>query len=198
MTSACILNVCLSLLLLLMVEKPFPSKERDGLLPNQIWTQKYSIPGGNYWSWILDISFINGASFVYEIFSIKMHVNACMVYTSNKYLASNTQSKPDSLIWKRGAKGRFKVRAYHQLLRSSVGSIPKSPWKCIWRNKETLKVEYFTWLVAHGGYLTRENLQKRGLHICSRCPLCEREIRMLTTSPLIAHSPCRSGISFLT
>lgn len=37
------------------------------------------------------------------------------------------------------------------------------------------EVAYFCWVLAHDGRLTRANLQKRGVHMCSRCFFCERD-----------------------
>ncbi|WMV56231.1 hypothetical protein MTR67_049616 [Solanum verrucosum] len=45
----------------------------------------------------------------------------------------------------------------------------------IWKTKIPYKVNCFTWLLAKETVLTHENLNKRGVHLCSRCFLCEEQ-----------------------
>lgn len=42
-----------------------------------------------------------------------------------------------------------------------------------------MTVECVTWLVVQGACPTQDNLQRRGLNLCSRCSLCERQIEDL-------------------
>lgn len=46
------------------------------------------------------------------------------------------------------------------------------------------KVAYFTWLLAKEAVLTRENLKRRKISLCSRCYLC---VKRLTVSQFFSH-----------
>lgn len=74
--------------------------------------------------------------------------------------------RPGSLSWKWDAKRKFSVKSWYQKLKPLQHGLLAS--ECIW--KKTLKVECFT---VGEAYLAHNNLQKRGINICSRCPLCE-------------------------
>lgn len=96
-------------------------------------------------------------------------------------------SRSNSLIWKGDVKGKFTMKGCYKLQRDLSASIPLWPWKCIWRNKAPLKVECFTWLVAHGACLTHENLQKEGSLCVADVHFVKGRMRILSINHLFIH-----------
>ena len=48
-----------------------------------------------------------------------------------------------------------------------------SPWKKIWRMTVPGKIKHFMWRLAHNSMAVCVNLQRRGLDISMRCPVCQ-------------------------
>ena len=69
-------------------------------------------------------------------------------------------SEEDSVLWKGGGSGIFRVKeAYNLLVASNDIVFPK---KCIWVDKVPTKVVFFAWEATWGKVLTLDRLQKRG------------------------------------
>ncbi|WMV27348.1 hypothetical protein MTR67_020733 [Solanum verrucosum] len=88
---------------------------------------------------------------------------------------SNLSEEEDSLVWNVGSKGCFTVNSAYEDLHTVGFEEVEWPWKMIWKTKIPYKVNCFTWLLAKETVLTHENLNKRGVHLCSRCFLCEEQ-----------------------
>uniref|UniRef100_A0A0V0IE94 Putative ovule protein n=1 Tax=Solanum chacoense TaxID=4108 RepID=A0A0V0IE94_SOLCH len=88
---------------------------------------------------------------------------------------SNLSEEEDSLVWNVGSKGCFTVNSAYEDLNTVGIEEVEWPWKMIWKTKIPYKVNCFTWLLAKETVLTHENLNKRGVHLCSRCFLCEEQ-----------------------
>ena len=79
-------------------------------------------------------------------------------------------SEEDSVFWKGGGSGIFRVKeAYNLLVASNDIVFPK---KCIWVDKVPTKVVFFAWEATWGKVLTLDRLQKRGWQFPNRCFLC--------------------------
>jgi len=68
----------------------------------------------------------------------------------------------DSLRRDGERQGNFTVKSAYKEGNTSNFQIHEWPWKLIWKVKILYKVACFTWLLARGSVLTRENLGKRG------------------------------------
>ena len=76
----------------------------------------------------------------------------------------------DSVIWKGGGHGLFRIRDAYKLLTSpNVITFPK---KSIWVDKVPIKVAFFAWEATWEKVLTLDRLQRRGWHLPNRCFLC--------------------------
>ncbi|RVX21198.1 LINE-1 reverse transcriptase-like [Vitis vinifera] len=72
----------------------------------------------------------------------------------------------DSVIWKEGGHGRFRIRdAYKLLTGPNVITFPK---KSIWVDKVPSKVAFFAWEASWEKVLTLDRLQRRGWHLPNR------------------------------
>ena len=84
-------------------------------------------------------------------------------------------SEEDSVLWKGGGHGAFRIRdAYNLLAAPSAIAFPK---KSIWVDKVPTKVAFFACEATWEKILTLDRLQKWGWHLPNRCFLhgCEEE-----------------------
>ena len=82
----------------------------------------------------------------------------------------------DSVCWKGGRNGQFRVKKAYSLLVSPIVSV--FPNSCIWVDKVPTKIAFFAWEATWGKMLTLDRLQKRGWQLPNCCFLCgcEEEI----------------------
>ena len=79
-------------------------------------------------------------------------------------------SEEDSMLWKGGGHGTFRIRdAYNLLAAPSAIAFPK---KSIWVDKVPTKVAFFACEATWEKILTLDRLQKWGWHLPNRCFLC--------------------------
>ncbi|KAJ9682385.1 hypothetical protein PVL29_018325 [Vitis rotundifolia] len=81
-----------------------------------------------------------------------------------------TSSKEDSVFWKEGNHGTFRVKDAFRLL--DAPNDTAFPVKCIWVDKVPTKVAFFAWEASWGKILTLDRLQKRGWQLANYCFLC--------------------------
>ena len=81
-----------------------------------------------------------------------------------------TSSEEDSVLWKGGGHGCFRVKDAYNLL--VVPNDCAFPINCIWVDKVPTKVAFFAWKATWGKILTLDRLQKRGWQLPNRCFLC--------------------------
>uniref|UniRef100_M1AL70 Reverse transcriptase zinc-binding domain-containing protein n=1 Tax=Solanum tuberosum TaxID=4113 RepID=M1AL70_SOLTU len=96
------------------------------------------------------------------------------------------QEGVDCLWWNGHPKGLYKVSSGYKLLHQIEPMNTFWPWKQIWKIRISYKVACFTWLLTKESVLTRENLIRRKISLCSRCFLCEKEVE--TVNHLFLHS----------
>ncbi|RVW79591.1 putative ribonuclease H protein [Vitis vinifera] len=76
----------------------------------------------------------------------------------------------DSILWRQGRSGQFRVKeAYSLLARSDDIGFPS---RSIWVARVATKVAFFAWEATWGKVLTLDRLQRRGLQLPNRCFLC--------------------------
>ncbi|KAJ9683534.1 hypothetical protein PVL29_019210 [Vitis rotundifolia] len=76
----------------------------------------------------------------------------------------------DSVLWRKGKRGQFRVKeAYSLLARSDDIGFPS---RNIWVARVPTKVAFFAWEATWGKVLTLDRLQRRGLQLPNRCFLC--------------------------
>ncbi|KAJ9702452.1 hypothetical protein PVL29_004269 [Vitis rotundifolia] len=76
----------------------------------------------------------------------------------------------DSVLWRKGKRGQFRVKeAYSLLARSDDIGFPS---RSIWVARVPTKVAFFAWEATWGKVLTLDRLQRRGLQLPNRCFLC--------------------------
>ncbi|RVW16783.1 putative ribonuclease H protein [Vitis vinifera] len=76
----------------------------------------------------------------------------------------------DSVFWKEGRNGQFRVKKAYNLLVSPMAAIfPKSN---IWVDRVPTKIAFFAWKAAWGKMLTLDRLQKRGWQLPNCYFLC--------------------------
>ncbi|RVW77399.1 hypothetical protein CK203_048088 [Vitis vinifera] len=76
----------------------------------------------------------------------------------------------DSVLWRKGRSGQFRVKeAYNLLVRSNDTNFPS---RSIWVARVPTKVAFFAWEATWGRVLTLDRLQRRGLQLPNRCFLC--------------------------
>ncbi|RVX18327.1 putative ribonuclease H protein [Vitis vinifera] len=76
----------------------------------------------------------------------------------------------DSILWRKGRNGQFRVKeAYNLLARSDDTGFPS---RSIWVTRVPTKVCFFAWEATWGRVLTLDRLQRRGLQLPNRCFLC--------------------------
>ena len=82
-------------------------------------------------------------------------------------------SEEDSVLWKGGGHGTFRIRdAYNLLAAPSAIAFPK---KSIWVDKVPTKVAFFACEATWEKILTLDRLQKWGWHLPNHCFLCGYE-----------------------
>ncbi|KAJ9692984.1 hypothetical protein PVL29_011901 [Vitis rotundifolia] len=81
-----------------------------------------------------------------------------------------TSSEEDSVFWKEGNHGTFRVKDAFRLL--DAPNVTAFPVKCIWVDKVPTKVAFFAWEASWGKILTLDRLQKRGWQLANCCFLC--------------------------
>ena len=101
----------------------------------------------------------------------------------------------DSLIWIGNKKGTFTVKSAYHIASSMVdldedgecssGNERTSLWKRIWHQKIPPKLKIFAWRTCVNGLPTMFNLNHRGIHCSSFCPLCDKAIE--TTAHALFH-----------
>ena len=76
----------------------------------------------------------------------------------------------DSVFWKEGRNGQFRVKkAYNLLVNPMAAIFPKSN---IWVDRVPTKIAFFAWKAAWGKMLALDRLQKRGWQLPNCCFLC--------------------------
>ena len=99
----------------------------------------------------------------------------------------------DSLIWIGNKKGSFTVKSAYHITSSMVdsdedgesGNARTSLWKRIWHQKIPPKLKIFARRTYVNGLPTMFNLNHRGIHCSSFCPLCDKAIE--TTAHALFH-----------
>ncbi|RVW43661.1 hypothetical protein CK203_080462 [Vitis vinifera] len=73
----------------------------------------------------------------------------------------------DSVLWRKGRNGQFRVKeAYSLLVRSDDTGFPS---RSIWVARVPTKVAFFAWEATWGKVLALDRLQRRGLQLPNRC-----------------------------
>ena len=101
----------------------------------------------------------------------------------------------DCLIWIGKKRGEFTVKNAYHIASSIVDSIEEGEstsssswtllWKRIWQQKVPPKLKIFAWRICVNGLPTMQNLNHRGIHYSSFCPLCDKAIK--TTAHAFLH-----------
>ena len=77
------------------------------------------------------------------------------------YLKGHRPSlEEDSVMWRRGRNGQFRVKEAYRLLANPNDTV--FPSRCIWVDRVPTKVAFFTWEMTWGKLLTLDRLQIRG------------------------------------
>ena len=76
----------------------------------------------------------------------------------------------DSVIWKEGGDGLFRVKRVYSVLASPI--VVEFPYSNVWVDKVPTKIVFFAWEAAWGKVLTLDRLQRRGWQFPNRCFLC--------------------------
>ncbi|RVW77375.1 LINE-1 retrotransposable element ORF2 protein [Vitis vinifera] len=76
----------------------------------------------------------------------------------------------DSVLWRKGRRGQFKVKEVYSLLARCDDT--GFPSRSIWVARVPTKVAFFTWEATWGKVLTLDRLQRRGLQLPNHCFLC--------------------------
>ncbi|RVW44612.1 Heat shock protein 90-5, chloroplastic [Vitis vinifera] len=76
----------------------------------------------------------------------------------------------DSIKWRQGRKGSFRVKEAYSLLDKSNASL--FPARGIWVDRVPTKVSFFAWEATWGKVLTLDKLQIRGVQLPNCCFLC--------------------------
>ena len=76
----------------------------------------------------------------------------------------------DSVFWKKGEDGLFKVKKAYRVLANAEGA--GFPHSNVWVDKVPTKIAFFAWEAAWGKVLTLDRLQRRGWQFPNRCFLC--------------------------
>jgi len=95
------------------------------------------------------------------------------------------QGRDNNLAWHYDKHGVFSVKSAYKVARADFlrnksnfgqqgGSNcnPGGPWKNIWKLRCPNKIKHFLWRFAHNSHPLRCNLARRGMKICTRCPVC--------------------------
>ncbi|XP_059591088.1 putative ribonuclease H protein At1g65750 isoform X2 [Vitis vinifera] len=96
----------------------------------------------------------------------------------------------DSVFWKKGEDGLFKVKkAYNVLVNSQGVDFPHSN---VWVDKVPTKIAFFAWEATWGKVLTLDRLQRRGWQLPNRCFLCGCEEE--TINHILIHCTVAKGL----
>ncbi|RVW26393.1 putative ribonuclease H protein [Vitis vinifera] len=76
----------------------------------------------------------------------------------------------DSVFWKEGKDGLFKVKKAYSVLANTEGA--EFPHSNVWVDRVPTKIAFFAWEAAWGKVLTLDRLQRRGWQFPNRCFLC--------------------------
>ena len=76
----------------------------------------------------------------------------------------------DSVFWKEGEDGLFKVKKAYSVLANTEGA--EFPHSNVWVDRVPTKIAFFAWEAAWGKVLTLDRLQRRGWQFPNRCFLC--------------------------
>ncbi|RVX17177.1 hypothetical protein CK203_003109 [Vitis vinifera] len=76
----------------------------------------------------------------------------------------------DSVIWKEGRDGLFRVKKAYSVLASPI--VAEFPNNNIWVDRVPTKLAFFAWEAAWGKVLTLDRLQRRGWQFPNCCFLC--------------------------
>ncbi|RVX21853.1 putative ribonuclease H protein [Vitis vinifera] len=76
----------------------------------------------------------------------------------------------DSVIWRQGRNGQFRVKEAYSLLTNPNDT--SFPSRCIWVARVPTKVAFFAWEATWGKVLTLDRLQRRGVQLLNCCFLC--------------------------
>ena len=76
----------------------------------------------------------------------------------------------DSVSWKGGKSGKFKVKEAYSCLVNPMDTV--FPEKCIWVDSVPTKVAFFVWEATWRKVLTLDRLQRRGWQFPNCCFLC--------------------------
>ena len=96
----------------------------------------------------------------------------------------------DSVCWKKGEDGLFKVKYVYNVLANSQG--PVFPHSNVWVGKIPTKIAFFAWEAIWGKVLTLDRLQRRGWHLPNRCFLCGCEEE--TINHILIHCTMAKGL----
>nr|XP_023912601.1 uncharacterized protein LOC112024185 [Quercus suber] len=96
----------------------------------------------------------------------------------------------DCLIWIGNKMGEFTVKSAYYIASGLVDSVEEGEstsgsswsllWKRIWQLKVPPKIKIFAWRTCVNGLPTMQNLNHRGVHCSSFCPLCDKAIETIT------------------
>ena len=73
----------------------------------------------------------------------------------------------DSIFWKKGEDGLFKVKKAYSVLANTQGA--EFPHSNVWVDKVPTKIAFFAWEATWGKVLTLDRLQRRGWQLPNRC-----------------------------
>ena len=76
----------------------------------------------------------------------------------------------DSVFWRQGRNGQFRVKEAYSLLTNSNDT--GFPSRSIWVGRVPTKVVFFAWEATWGKVLTLDRLQRRGVQLPNCCFLC--------------------------
>ena len=76
----------------------------------------------------------------------------------------------DSVLWRRGRNGQFRVKEAYSVLANPNDII--FPSRCIWVDRVPTKVAFFACEATWGKMLTLDRLQIRGVQLPNCCFLC--------------------------
>ena len=76
----------------------------------------------------------------------------------------------DRLCWDLNGNGKFDIWSFYHKIRNATPST--FPWKGIWKTKVPKRVAFFTWIAAHGQFLTLDKLMLHGRPLANRCCMC--------------------------
>ena len=101
----------------------------------------------------------------------------------------------DCLIWIGNKRGEFTVKSAYHIASSSVDTLEEGEstsssswtllWKRIWQQKVPPKIKIFAWRACVNGLPSMKNLNHRGVHCSSFCPLYDKAIE--TTTHALLH-----------